>query len=68
MEKKHSKVILTALLGLILASCQKELSYEAKCGTVFKIDTRHVYIAYKDGSIAMVKQDSTFFVGKQVCK
>jgi hypothetical protein len=68
MEKKHSKIILSALLGLILASCQKELSYEAKCGTVFKIDMLHAYIFYpKDSTISVVKQDTSFYIGKTVC-
>jgi len=51
-----------------LTSCTKEYSHERTCGVVFKIDMRHAYVAYPDGSMSMAKKDSSYFIGKEICK
>jgi len=52
----------------LFTSCTKEYSHERTCGVVFKIDMRHAYVAYPDGSISMAKKDSSYFIGKEICK
>jgi hypothetical protein len=60
---------ITLLLTLCaLVSCTKEYSREKVCGKVVYIDLVNAHVNYNDGTTGILKKDSSYFIGKEICK